>query len=104
LDYGVRDWIDRLRAPAESDAAFLIAGFRRAFSSAEAREKIWDELDTPIVLQPGPGTPARGREWLSRAPQGFHRVPLDHSRPDLATSVADGTRRMRGVEAMRWRV
>jgi hypothetical protein len=87
LDRGVRDWIDRLRAPAESDAAFLIAGFRRAFSSVEAREKIWDELDAPIVLQPGPGTPARGREWLRGAPQGFQRVPLDRSRPDLATEA-----------------
>src|SRR5215472_4324220 len=87
LDHGVRDWIDRLRGPAETDAAFLIAGFRRAFSSAEAREKIWDELDAPIVLQPGPGTPARGREWLSGAPQAFQRVPLDHSRPNLATEA-----------------
>jgi hypothetical protein len=87
LDHGARGWLDRLRAPTETDAAFLIAGFRRAFPNAEAREKIWDELDAPIVLEPGPGTPARGRERLAGAPRALQRAPLDRSRPDLATEA-----------------
>jgi hypothetical protein len=87
LEHGTRGWLDRLRAPAETDAAFLIAGFRRAFSNAEAREKIWDELDAPIVLEPGPGTPARGRERLEGAPRALQHAPLDRSRPDLSSEA-----------------
>ena len=86
-DLGPRAWIDRLRGP-DTDAAFVIAGFRRAFANADARERMWDEMDPPIVLEPGPDTPARGREALPWAPRAFQRGPLERRRPDLVAEAA----------------
>lgn len=100
FDLGARGWVDRLRGRS-TDAAFLIAGFRRAFRDAEARERVWDELDPPIVLEPGADTPARGREWLPGAPRAFQRRRLRRDRPDLAAEVARPPRSVRPVSRSR---
>jgi len=96
FDLGPRGWIDRLRGDA-TDAAFVIAGFRRAFANADARERMWDEMDPPIVLAPGPDTPARGREWLPWAPRAFQKTPMGRGRPDL---VAEAERPPLSIQAL----
>ena len=57
-----RAWVTRMKAPGETDAGFLIRRFRRAFPDPFVREAIFEELDIPIRLAPGPDTPSRTRE------------------------------------------
>ena len=58
------EWIGRLKAPDESDAAFLIRRFESLRVPTPMREKLYEDLDIPMTLAPGPTTPARGRdEW-----------------------------------------
>lgn len=87
LELTPRAWVDRLRGNA-SDGAFLAAGFRRAFADELARETAWDELDPPLRLEPGPGTPARGAEVVTWAPRRFQTAPLARPRPDLVAESA----------------
>ncbi|MCU0314742.1 MAG: hypothetical protein MUC84_11870, partial [Solirubrobacteraceae bacterium] len=87
-DLGLREWIGRLKGPDETDAAFLARRFFQLPLPDEALEKLWDEIDLPLVLAPGPDTPSRTRALLPRAPRGFQGGPLTRDRPDLAAELA----------------
>ncbi len=52
-------WIKTLRRPEETDAAFLVRHFIRWRVQDSVREKLYDDLDVPLVLSPGIGTPSR---------------------------------------------
>ncbi len=91
FDLGVRGWVDRLRSPAETDAAFLVRAFSQLPVDAAVRDALWDELDAPLVLDGrGAATPSR---TLDAAPEHLapafapRRTPLDRSRPDVAREL-----------------
>ena len=54
-------WIQLLKGPAETDAAFLIRRFTALRAATTVKERLYEALDIPIRLAPGPGTPARTR-------------------------------------------
>lgn len=83
IAFSVREWIRRLRGPKETDAAFLVRRFDALRVDPFMREKVYDELDPPLRLAPGPDTPARGRERYDRAPVFFQARPLSRARPPL---------------------
>lgn len=87
FDFGLRGWLDRLKAPRESDAAFLARGLAEALPEP-ARERLWDDLDLPFTLEPGKGTPSRTHAFAPRAPRAFQRGPLHRKRPVLADELA----------------
>ena len=60
-----RDWVDRLRGPEETDAAFLIRRFEALKMDEFTRQRFFEELDVPMTLAPGPDTPARTRPGTS---------------------------------------
>lgn len=75
--------LDRLRGE-ESDATHLARRIRASFGSEVERESFHDQLDSPYVLRPSPGTPNRTRAELSVRRVHFQRgEALQHQRPPL---------------------
>jgi len=97
MDYPARDWIDILKGTDETDAAFLIRRFDALKVPTPVREKIYEDLDIPMVLAPGPATPARGREKWPDAPVVFGRGPRP-GRPDLRRAIRDAKIKVRNVD------
>jgi hypothetical protein len=82
--YSTRQWIDRLKGPQETDAAFLVRRFAALRMDEPARATLYDQLDPPLRLAPGPDTPARTRARYGPAPVVFQTGPLQTARPRLA--------------------
>jgi hypothetical protein len=114
VDYSLREWVERLKGPEETDATFLIRRFAALTATAPVRERIYEQFDLPLTLIPGPGTPTRTlAKDRSRASTAFQTRPLRRERPDLKqearrrpaavreVSVRDGRRLIdRAREAM----
>jgi len=96
-DLGLRGWLREMRG-GENEAAFLVRRFHALAAGGDVVERLWDELDPPMVLQPGEGpppTPSRTRAFHARAPRSLQRGPLSRSRPDLRAELARAPRRVR---------
>ncbi len=81
--FDVREWIDRLKGPDETDAKFLLHRFERLPMSRRAGEVLLEDLDVPLALQPGPDTPARTREKFLSAAIVYQTRPLSRQRPTI---------------------
>lgn len=95
--FTLRQWIRALKGRSETDAAFLVRAFERLPMSDLAREILHDEVDAPMVLRPGPGTPARTLARRAGARPSFQTRALERRRPDLRAEL---TRRPRSVRAL----
>ena len=89
------EWIDRMKGRRETDAHWLVRRFDALRVDPFVREKLYDELDAPLVLSPGPGTPSRttakddsgrGRR-RGPAPVFYQTGPLSRARPDLPDEI-----------------
>ncbi len=83
----VREQVERLKGPRESDAEFLIRRIGALPMHVFARERFADELDLPLRLLPTPKTPSRSRARFLTGTPVFQRTPLRRGRPDLAQEV-----------------
>ncbi|UCG51733.1 MAG: hypothetical protein JSW58_16400 [Candidatus Latescibacterota bacterium] len=92
-----RELLDWLRHPDETDAGFLIRRVAKARADEAIRETIYEELDIPYRLSPGPGTPARTGARYKPSPVVFQTRPLDRSRPDLRKECLRKPRAVRPV-------
>ena len=87
-----RQWIEALKQPSETDAAFLVRLVARWPAGAAVREQSYDELDVPLTLTPVAGSPSRTLAQIkpkgaaygppgiyvpSRSRPGLHRKPLN---------------------------
>ncbi len=72
----MKAWVDRLKGPRETDAAFLIRRFDRLRVDGFLRETLYEGLGLPLRLLPGPTTPARTRERLRGGGAAFQTRPL----------------------------
>jgi hypothetical protein len=80
--------LERLRAPDETDAAFVVRRIEAMPGDAFTREAFHDAIDMAYRLDPGPDTPSRtGAHWPD-APAAFQREPLRRGRPELAEQIA----------------
>jgi hypothetical protein len=89
VDLPIRAWMARLKHPGESDGAFLARSFAAVGAEPFLRESYYDEIGLPLVLAPGPGTPARTHAhagFLGLAPV-FQRGPMRTQRPVIAAAV-----------------
>jgi len=77
------EWIRRLKRRDETDAAFLIRRFAALAASSFVQESIFERLDLPIVVSPGPGTPSRTLARYAGSPLAVRPGGLDRKRPDL---------------------
>jgi hypothetical protein len=87
IAFTAREWIERMKGRGETDAAFLIRRFDALPVGPFVGEKLYDDLDPPLVLAPGPDTPARGREKYHPAPLTFQARPLSRARPSLLDEI-----------------
>ncbi|MFQ5961107.1 MAG: hypothetical protein ACE5MG_06900, partial [Candidatus Methylomirabilales bacterium] len=97
LKFPPRDWIHRLKGSTETDAAFLIRRFETLRADSFGRERIYEDLDIPIRLAPGPDTPARTRAKYPAAPLVFQTRPLVRSRPSLRHEINRSPPRVRSL-------
>jgi hypothetical protein len=89
LEHDARTWVSKLKPSGDTDAAWLARTFfTRLVAHWDLIEKLWDDLDPTLVLEPGPDTPSRTRAFLASAPRGvWQRRPLNHGRPDLEAEL-----------------
>lgn len=94
FDYSAEEWSGRLKGPKETDAEFLVKRFRAMRADSFGRETLYDQLDIPIRLSPGPGTPSRTK---AKVPSRIHfqTRPLDRTRPDVGRAVRTPPRSVR---------
>ena len=97
LDFGVRGWLKRMKGPAETDAEFVLRRIAALGLGAFQHEALYELLELPLQLSPGPGLPSRTHEKLAGAPVTFQRRPLERGRPDLRRGAQ---RRPRAIEAV----
>jgi hypothetical protein len=88
FEFEVRDWVKRLKGPDETDGAFLVRRFAALRMDEFAREAVYEKLDPPLVLDPGPDTPARTRARVEGHEPVFQTRPLVHTRPSLPVEIA----------------
>lgn len=93
----VRQWIEQLKSPRETDADFVIRRFQRMKVDPAVREQMYDAIDIPLILRPGRSTPARTRERWTPGPIAFRDRPLDTARPHLRQFIADARMTVRPV-------
>jgi hypothetical protein len=90
-------WIELLKGPAETDAAFLIRRFSALPAGTAVKERLYEALDVPIRLAPGPDTPTRTREKWDSSPVIFLRRPPSRSRPSLRSVTRSAEFRVRSL-------
>jgi hypothetical protein len=93
-DLGVQEWVHRLKGMEEADGTFLARRFAALKADSFTREKIYDDLDIPMRLDPGPGTPSRSLSRHASSPVVFVRHGITRERPVLP---GDALRRPRAV-------
>jgi hypothetical protein len=96
-DHSAREWIERLKGKSEKDAVFLIKRFAALPMDGRAKEKIWDDLDLPLVLLPAADTPNRTTPWVRGFPEILQQAPRSRHRPDLKSEMLRPPKRIRRV-------
>ena len=97
LGHSTREWIDHLKSPDETDAAFLIQRFAALRADLFLRETLFEDIDAPIHLAAGPGTPSRTHARYAKLPTCFQASPLRQRRPDLVEEAKRPPLRVRAV-------
>ena len=87
LDHTVRKWMQELKGPGESDAAFLIRRFDALRADPQIRETLFESFDVPIKLTAGTDTPARTRARYAPSPVVYQSGPLSRKRPKLRREI-----------------
>ncbi|MGE5278639.1 MAG: hypothetical protein ACM3SU_16740 [Acidobacteriota bacterium] len=87
LSLSVREWIEHMKGASETDAAFLVRRFRALRLDARLHEMLFDALDPPFILSPGPDTPARTRLKFRQATVHWQTGPLQRERPSLTEEL-----------------
>jgi hypothetical protein len=87
LAFSVPEWVDRLKGPRETDAAFLVQRVGRLAVDTFLRESLYDGLGLVLRLAPGPATPCRTHAHASRGAIVFQTAPLRRGRPDLGVEL-----------------
>jgi hypothetical protein len=98
LPWSARRWLERLRGPGETGAAFLVRRWDRLAADGWAKEAFWDRMDLWLRLEPGPGTPSRTLAHHPRPRVVFQTGPLRRERPDLARELVRPPLAIRDVD------
>ena len=97
-DFSPREWIQRLKGPGETDAAFLLGRFLALDAVDAIKEHLYDSLDVPLLLSSGEETPCRTTEIYRPSAVHYQTRPLSHGRPDLKQVATAQDFRIRDVD------
>jgi hypothetical protein len=99
VDYGLRGWLARMKAPDEADGAFVARSLAaRLQPDGFVFERVHDGLEPPYRLRGDLTTPSRTHdEWPVRTIH-FQHEPFA-GRPDLARAAATPPRSVRALSA-----
>jgi hypothetical protein len=97
LSFSPREWLNRLKGTDETDAAFLIRRFAALRANSFTQEKLFEDLDVPMWLAPGLGTPTRTGAKLPGMPVVFQTRPLSRARPNLRQEIRKPPLRVRSL-------
>jgi len=86
-DESLREWIDRLKRPGETDASFLLRRFAALGAASPLRQFIYEKLDLWLRVDPDPDTPSRTRAKAARRRIHWQETPLHSARPDLKAEL-----------------
>jgi len=75
-----REWIERLKGTGETDAEFIVKRFEAMRADPMPKETIFEEIDIPFRLLPGPDTPCATRGSYGPSPVVMQRRPLVRGR------------------------
>ena len=92
---GAREWIERMRGPDETDAAFLVRSFAGLDAGELFANYVYEQLDPPLRLAAGPDTPSRTRAKHSVDRVTFQTGPLRTARPELPAVIRKPPRGIR---------
>ena len=81
--YDAPDWIDRMRAGDETDAAFLVRRFASAEVNGALSDSAYDELEVPFHLSASATTPTRTQEYLRPRSIQYQRRNIGRKAVDL---------------------
>jgi len=85
--FALPDWLDLLKGPEESGAAFLVRRLAALDAGPLVRQFIYEHLGLVLRLEPGPDTPARTRARIHRARIHYQREPIAGGRPDVRAEL-----------------
>ena len=83
----LRQWIDRLKGPEETDAAFVIRRLSAVLSDEFLHDQIYDAIDIPLTVSPGTGVPSRTCARRERSPVDYQTTPLIRKRPAVDVEI-----------------
>ena len=86
-DDGAREWIERMRGPGETDAAFLVRSFAGLDAGEPFANYVYEQLDPPLYLVAGPDTPSRTQSKYATSRVTFQTEPLRATRPELSAAI-----------------
>ncbi len=92
---GAREWIERMRGPHETDAAFLVRSCAGLDAGAPLATHVYDQLDPPLRLDAGPDTPSRTRPKHAGSRVTYQTGPLRTARPALPAAIRRSPRAVR---------
>ena len=95
--YALRDWIDRLKRPEETDATFLLRRLGALSAAPELRQLMYEKLDLWLRIDPGPDTPSRTAAKAPRRRIHWQTEPPSGVRPDLKEALATPPRSVRDL-------
>jgi hypothetical protein len=95
----LKEWAARLAGATTSDAAWLAQRFDALPADAWVKEALYDDLDLPIVIRPGLGTPSRTRAFWPGMTTDFRETPFPKERPDLRRAALEPPREVRSLSA-----
>ncbi len=96
--FPLREWINRLKAPHETDAAFVLRRLAQVRMKPAVRETMLEDFEMPLQLSAGPGTPARTREVYADAAIAFQSRALKRTYPSPRDMAARAPKSIRAVE------
>jgi hypothetical protein len=82
----LREWVRRMKGPAEGDGAFLARRFEAIDAEPFLKQAYYDEVDLPLRLRSSPGAPSRTHAKFA-SPVHWQRGPLRRERPDLRIAL-----------------
>jgi hypothetical protein len=98
-----REWLACLKGPDETDAEFVVRRFKALRAEPLPREAIFEEMDLPFRLLPGPDTPSSTHNRMRPTRFAFQTRPLDQSRRSFRTQLERPPSAVRSVPRQRAR-